>query len=199
MPNPSPTPLSPTRPYPALLGPTRPYSALLGPTRPYSAPLGPNRPPRGGLAWGHLRVQLLPVQSDTAGLSASVFLPVLGSAALAAAIKYITRTTPSIVYISRIRIVLPPRFEVLSAKGRRCGRAAGPGSALEPPLDRDPMEAPSRSRLQLTLAQSSIWCLRVAIHGARRASKAPVQAMTLARKCVLACTALFEKSEISWI
>ena len=77
----------PTRPYSALLGPTRPYSALLGPTRPYSAPLGPNRPPRGGLAWGHLRVQLLPVQSDTAGLSASVFLPVLGSAALAAAIK----------------------------------------------------------------------------------------------------------------
>ena len=29
------------------------------------------------------------MQSDTAGLSASVFLPVLGSAALAAAIKYI--------------------------------------------------------------------------------------------------------------
>ena len=28
------------------------------------------------------------MQSDTAGLSASVFLPVLGSAALAAAIKY---------------------------------------------------------------------------------------------------------------
>ena len=97
--------LGPTRPYSAPLGPnwphaaplhaqplpnpTQPYPALLGPTRPYSAPLGPNRPPRGGLAWGHLRVQLLPVQSDTAGLSASVFLPVLGSAALAAAIKYI--------------------------------------------------------------------------------------------------------------
>ena len=103
--------LGPTRPYSALLGPTRPEPAprgptacptppqphsalprptraLLGPTRPYSAPFGPNRPPRGGLAWGHLRVQLLPVQSDTAGLSASVFLPVLGSAALAAAIKY---------------------------------------------------------------------------------------------------------------
>ena len=115
MPNPSPTPLSPNPPYSALLGPARPYSALLGPTRPepaplhaqplpnptqpypallgptrpYSAPLGPNRPPRGGLAWGHLRVQLLPVQSDTAGLSASVFLPVLGSAALAQAIKYL--------------------------------------------------------------------------------------------------------------
>ena len=104
MPNPSPTPLSPNPPYSALLSPTRPHSArtgptacptplqphsaLAGPTRPYSAPLGPNRPPRGGLAWGHLRVQLLPVQSDTAGLSASVFLPVLGSAALAAAIKY---------------------------------------------------------------------------------------------------------------
>ena len=77
MPNPSPTPLSPNPPYSALLGPTR------------SALLGPNRPPRGGLAWGHLRVQLLPVQSDTAGLPASVFLPVLGSAALAAAIKYV--------------------------------------------------------------------------------------------------------------
>ena len=99
MPNPSPTPLSPNPPYSALLGPTRPepaprgptqpYPALLGPTRPYSALLGPIRPPRGGLAWGHLRVQLLPVQSDTAGLSASVFLPVLGSAALAAAIKHI--------------------------------------------------------------------------------------------------------------
>ena len=82
MPNPSPTPLSPNRPYSALLGPARPCSAPLGrtghaapphlaqpcsqgvleqfliesqcmpnpsptplsPNRPYSAPLGPNRP-----------------------------------------------------------------------------------------------------------------------------------------------------------
>ena len=48
-----------------LPNPTQPYWALLGRTRP------------------------LPVQSDTAGLSASVFLSVLGSAALAAAIKYL--------------------------------------------------------------------------------------------------------------
>ena len=59
MPNPSPTPLSPGRPYSALLGPNRPqcmpnpsptHSALTGPTRPYSALLGPTRPepaPRG--------------------------------------------------------------------------------------------------------------------------------------------------------
>ena len=35
-----------------------------------------------GLLGSHLRVELLPVQSDTAGLSASIFLSVLGSAAL---------------------------------------------------------------------------------------------------------------------
>ena len=52
MPNPSPTPLSPNRPYPALPGPTRPYSALLGPTRPYSAPLGPNPPGGSFRFWG---------------------------------------------------------------------------------------------------------------------------------------------------
>ena len=54
MPNPSPTPLSPTRPYPALLGPTRPYSALLGPTRPYSALLGPTRPEPAATRWACL-------------------------------------------------------------------------------------------------------------------------------------------------
>ena len=40
------------------------------------------------------------MQSDTAGLSASVFLPVLGSAALAAAIKYIYICTCTCVYAS---------------------------------------------------------------------------------------------------
>ena len=69
MPNPSPTPLSPNRPYSAPLGrnrphaaplcptPPQPHSALTSPTRPYSAPLGRatlrvSLPPSSFRFWG---------------------------------------------------------------------------------------------------------------------------------------------------
>ena len=47
MPNPSPTPLSPNRPYSALLGPTRPHSAPLG-----RATLRVSLPPSSVRFWG---------------------------------------------------------------------------------------------------------------------------------------------------
>ena len=67
------------------------------------------------------------MQSDTAGLSASVFLPVLGSAALAAAIKYtyayntcILYTCIDIIYIymrttenTTVVLIHPRRFRLV--------------------------------------------------------------------------------------